>query len=67
MDAENESEMTTGTVVVETPEYEELIEKAEEFQNADNNWLVWAGTAGVGIVLLAVLLILKRRTTEEIK
>lgn len=65
MDAENESEMTTGTVVVDTPEYEELIEKAEEIKNADNSWLVWAGTAGVGIVLLAVLLVLKKCMSKE--
>ena len=65
MDVEEESEMTTGTVVVETPEYEELIEKTEEIKNADNNWFVWAGTAGVGIVLLAVLMILKRRMSNE--
>lgn len=66
MDVEEEFEMTTGSVVVETPEYDELIEKSEEMPNVNNSWLVWAGIAGVGVALLAVLLVLKRRMSNGV-
>ena len=65
MNDDEESEMTTGSVVVETPEYEELIEKAEGMTNIDNSWLPWAGMVGVGFALLAALLVLKRRMSNE--
>ena len=65
MVTEEKSDTTTGTVVVDTPEYEELIEKSEEMPNVNNSWLVWGSTAGVGIILLAVLLVLKKRMSNE--
>ncbi len=65
MDSDVENEMITGNVVVETPEYEELIEKAEAVSEADHSWIIWASTAGAGIILLAVLFILRKRMSAE--
>ena len=43
----------------------ELIAKAESVVAKNNNWYVWAGTGTVGIALLAVLVVLRKRTSAE--
>ena len=64
MDTEENSITDSEDVVVQTPEYEELIERAEAAAK-NNNWYVWAGTGAVGIVLLAVLIVLRKRISAE--
>ena len=64
MDTE-EAVINSDDVVVQTPEYEELIAKAESAVAKNNNWYVWAGTGTVGIALLAVLVVLRKRISAE--
>ena len=60
-----EIKMVTDGVDVKTPEYDELIEKAEKLGSINDNWYIWGGVSAVGIVLLIVLIALRKRMSVE--